>query len=132
MSSHINSRTTEGIRVVVRTLYLAEKSSPRHQYYVFGYLVEITNQSTERVQLMSREWHITDGFGNKKVVEGEGVIGQQPVIDPGETYHYSSGSHFQSTVGKMTGYYYMTRLRDNQEIKVEIPPFVMEVPSLLN
>ncbi|MCB0841653.1 MAG: Co2+/Mg2+ efflux protein ApaG [Bacteroidetes bacterium] len=132
MSSFFNSKTTEDIRVMVRTHYLLEESSPKHQYYVFAYQVEITNQSPHMVQLISREWHIIDGFGQQRVVKGDGVIGKQPIIAPGETYCYSSGSHFESTIGKMEGYYFMQKLVNGQELKIEIPPFVMQVPFSQN
>ena len=132
MSFHTNSKVTEGIRVEVRTLYLREESSPRHHYYVFAYQIEITNESAHTVQLMSREWNIVDGLGDHRTVVGDGVIGKQPVIAPGETHSYTSGSHFQTSIGKMSGFYYMKRMMDNSDLKVEIPPFVMAVPFINN
>lgn len=132
MSSNLSSQVTEGIRVTVRTAYVEEDSCPKHDYYVFAYQVEIYNESPYHVQLVSREWHITDGLGLKRVVKGEGVVGKQPHLAPGETYRYVSGSHFQTTVGKMEGYYHMIRKIGGSKLKVEIPPFIMCVPHVNN
>ncbi|MEZ4777009.1 MAG: Co2+/Mg2+ efflux protein ApaG [Bacteroidia bacterium] len=132
MTSHVVSTVTEGIRVNVRTAYVREESSPKHQYFVFAYEVEIINESAYSVQLLSREWLITDGFGEKRTVKGEGVIGKQPVILPGETYKYVSGSHFYTAIGRMSGHYIMERQVDHSFIQVMIPPFTMIVPFVNN
>ena len=132
MFSEISSKVTDGIRVNIRTTYVKDESSPKHHYYVFAYQVEIINESPYEVQLVSREWHILDGYGNTRVVEGEGVVGKKPLISPGETHQYISGSHFQTPVGKMSGYYHMIRSMDQAAIKVEIPPFTMISPFLHN
>ena len=132
MASQIVSTITEGIRVNVRTAYVKDESSPKHQYFVFAYEIEIINESLYKVQLLSREWHITDGYGFKRMVKGEGVIGKKPVISPGETHQYVSGSHFKTPIGKMNGHYIMEREIDGQLIKVNIPPFTMIVPFLDN
>lgn len=116
----------------VRTVYVKDESSPKHQYFVFAYEIEIVNESLYKVQLLSREWHITDGYGFKRKVKGEGVIGKKPVISPGETHQYVSGSHFKTPVGKMSGHYIMERKIDGELIKVNIPPFTMIVPFLDN
>lgn len=128
MSSEIASRITEGIRVNIRTAYVEDESSPKHRYYVYAYQVEIINESDSHVQLLSREWHIVDGYGKKQIVEGDGVVGKQPHLAPGETYKYVSGTHFQTTIGKMFGHYTMQRKVDNTTFKVDIPPFVMVFP----
>lgn len=130
--SDLPSLITEGIRVSVRTTYSKGNSSPDHQHFVFTYQVEITNESSVGVQLISREWHITDGYGDKRVVKGDGVIGKQPLIAPGETYRYVSGCHFQTMVGHMSGHYNMLRQIDQTFLKVKIPPFTMLVPHLNN
>ncbi|MFK7921131.1 MAG: Co2+/Mg2+ efflux protein ApaG [Bacteroidia bacterium] len=131
MESKLSSKTTSGIRVNVRSAYIRDESSPKHHYYVFAYQVEIINESAQSVQLISREWHITDGIGVKRIVQGEGVIGKQPHIAPGETHRYVSGCHFQTSVGKMEGHYNMLR-QDGSNLKVQIPPFTMLVPHLNN
>lgn len=132
MFSQLSSVVTEGIRVSVRSRYLEQESSPKHMYFFFAYKVTIVNESPYRVKLMSRKWHITDGYGGKRVVEGDGVIGQQPVLEPGESHEYVSGCDFNSPMGQMSGFYTMVREIDDQEFKVKIPKFLMTVPWLLN
>ncbi len=132
MTSNLSSKVTEGIRVNVRTTYIRDESSPKHHYYVFAYQVEIVNESPYLVQLLSREWHIVNGYGHKRLVRGTGVIGKQPHIAPGEMHRYVSGSHFSSPIGKMCGSYTMKRSVDSSTFQVEIPPFVMMVPYINN
>lgn len=132
MSSNLSSQVTEGIRVNVRTVYVPDESSPKHHYYVFAYQVEIINESAYTVQLRSREWFITDGYGHKRHVEGAGVVGKQPFIAPGELHRYVSGCHFNTPIGRMEGYYLMERQMDYLTFPVEIPPFTLTVPHLQN
>lgn len=132
MFSEITSTVTEGVRVSVRTAYVKEQSSPHLDHFVFAYKVQIVNESPYRVQLLRRKWIITDGIGRKRSVSGEGVIGKQPVLEPGESHEYISGCDFQTPIGQMRGYYYMERAMDDEEIKVKIPRFTMVVPYLLN
>ena len=132
MTSDLSSQITEGIRVTVRTSYVQDESSPKHLYFVFAYKVEITNESPYSVQLLEREWNIVDGVGERRFVQGEGVIGKQPVIEPGQTHRYISGCHFPTPIGKMSGFYIMERQIDKSRFRVEIPPFVMLVPFLEN
>ena len=132
MVSPIFSSVTQGIRVSVRSVYSPDESSPRHNYFVFAYQVEITNESAFPVKLHRREWHIVDGMGSHRLVEGEGVVGQKPIMQPGESYQYVSGSHFLTPIGKMEGHYTMLRKIDGASIDVQIPPFVMVVPYLYN
>lgn len=131
MESQLSSKVTSGIRVNVRSAYIRDESSPKHHYYVFAYQVEIINESSQAVKLISREWHITDGIGIKRTVKGEGVVGKQPHISPGETHRYVSGCHFQTSIGKMEGHYNMLK-PDGSYLKVHIPPFTMTVPYLNN
>jgi ApaG protein len=132
MASQLSSIVTEGIRVNVRSVYVKDESSPKHRYYVFAYQVEIINESAYDVQLLHREWHIVDGVGSHRSVEGEGVVGKQPFISPGQKHAYVSGSHFQTPIGKMSGYYLMERQIDGARLRIKIPPFVMMVPFLNN
>lgn len=132
MASELSSTVTEGIRVNVRTAYVKDESSPKHNYFVFAYQVEIINESAYHVQLVSREWHITDSTGNRRMVQGDGVVGKQPNLAPGQKYQYVSGSHFLTPIGKMEGHYTMLRKIDGVRIEVQIPPFVMVVPYLYN
>lgn len=131
MFSDANTTVTEGVRVDVRTAWLRERSSPQFGHFVFAYKVRITNESSERVQLLRRKWLITDAVGQKREVSGDGVVGRQPVLHPGEFHEYISGCDFITPVGQMKGYYYMQR-SDGSELRVEIPEFTMVVPHLLN
>ena len=132
MNPRVVSCVTEGIRVNVRTNYVSEESSPRHRFYYFTYRVEIINESPYDVQLLGRKWLIVDGMGEYRAVQGEGVVGKQPHLSPGTTHYYTSGVHFRTPVGRMSGYYTMVRQVDMESLKVQIPPFVMEVPYMQN
>ena len=132
MFSGLSSKTTEGIKVNVATTYLREESSPKHSHYVFAYKVEIINESPYSVRLNSRKWVITDALGKKRIVEGEGVVGKQPILEPGESHEYISGCNFPTPAGKMSGHYLMERIVDGSVIRVKIPSFTMVLPGLLN
>ncbi len=132
MPSNLASKVTNGIRVDVRTRYVEDESSPKHSYFVFNYEVEITNESLVEAQLLSRIWRIVDGLGQSRTVEGEGVVGKQPVLAPGDSHKYKSGSHFSTAVGMMTGQYRMRRTSDGQEFWIDIPAFTLQIPYLDN
>lgn len=132
MFSEAISTTTEGVRVEVQTTWMQTRSNPLLGHFVFAYKVCITNESPYVVQLLRRRWIITDGFGEKRHVSGEGVIGEQPVLHPGESHEYISGCNFTTPEGQMKGHYVMLREVDGEEFKVRIPRFQMFVPYLLN
>lgn len=132
MSSNPASSVTNGIRVNVLTSYVEDESSPKHSYFVFLYQVEICNESDREVQLLSRKWVIVDGLGQKRIVEGDGVVGKQPLLAPGESHKYVSGSHFSTQVGMMTGQYKMRDISSGAEFWVEIPAFTMQIPHISN
>lgn len=119
------SLTTNGISISVETNFLPEKSKPEQNYYVYVYFVTITNNSSDPVQLLSRHWMICDGYANKHEVKGEGVIGQQPVLKPGEFHSYQSWSPLPTKLGKMEGSYTMQNLNTDVLFKVTIPPFIL-------
>jgi len=123
---------TEGIRVSVRSAYQINRSSPQEHYYLFAYEVEIHNASEATVQLLRREWNIYDGVGTHREVKGDGVIGKQPVIEPGQTHKYVSFCDFATMAGTMNGYYDMHRFSDDKEIRIKIPEFEMIVPFIFN
>ena len=123
---------TEGIRVSVRSKFVPEESSARHMHFVFAYEIEISNESNDTVQLLKRTWHIIDGLGQKRKVHGDGVIGQQPVLKPGESHRYMSGCHFHTPIGRMDGFYHMIRLPKEEPFDVKIPAFSMILPGLNN
>jgi ApaG protein len=124
--------TTQGITVKVETFYEEEHSRPREQKYIFAYRITIENHSGETVQLLRRYWQIQDSSGWSREVEGEGVIGQQPVLEPGESHQYISWCPISTDIGKMSGYYTMIRSADLEEFIVRIPDFKLISPYKLN
>lgn len=117
------------IEVQVATRFLPESST--HQQFAFAYHITISNRGEEGVQLLSRYWLITDGNGKKMEVAGDGVVGKQPVIMPGESYRYSSGAVLDTPVGTMQGFYTMEKL-DGGQFNAPIPLFSLAVPNLVN
>src|SRR5262245_38724970 len=101
------SRTTRGICVTVRSFYLADQSEPDEGRYVWAYRIRIENQGRETVQLLRRTWHITDARGRTQRVQGAGVVGQQPMLEPGESFEYTSGTPLETPSGFMFGAYHM-------------------------
>lgn len=116
---------TEGIQVSVEVTYQAEFSSPLQHHYVFTYKVTIENKSQQTVQLLRRKWQISDAAENLKIVEGDGVVGQQPILEPGESHTYVSGCNLKSGLGKMKGVYLMEKLFDGKKFEVVVPEFQM-------
>ncbi len=130
--SIMGTTTTQGVKVTVTTNYLPDYSSPGQQHYVFAYKINIQNNSEFTVKLLRRHWYIHDSNGVVREVEGEGVVGQQPVLEPGESHEYVSGCNLKSGIGKMRGTYLMERLVDGKQFNVVIPEFVLIVPYKLN
>tara|TARA_Y100000590_G_C15523064_1_gene940140 strand:- start:508 stop:900 length:393 start_codon:yes stop_codon:yes gene_type:complete len=123
---------TKGIKVTVDTEYQQEYSNPVQKHYVFTYQITIENLSDKTIQLLSRHWDIIDLTFPKREVDGEGVVGKQPILEPGQMHQYVSGCNLKSGFGKMFGYYTMERLVDGKQFKVNIPKFEMVVPFKLN
>ncbi len=119
---------THDIQVTVFPEFLPERSDPENDRYVWAYTIEIANLGRLRVQLISRYWQITDGNGLVEEVRGLGVVGEQPVLNPGETFRYTSGCPLGTPSGIMTGSY---RLADDTEraFEVEIPAFSLDSPQ---
>jgi ApaG protein len=128
----MNTTTTQGVTVTVTTNYLPDYSSPGQEHYVFAYKIDIRNDSEYTVKLLRRHWHIYDANGVVREVEGEGVVGQQPVLEPSESHQYVSGCNLKTGLGKMRGTYQMERLADGREFTVIIPEFTLVVPYRLN
>lgn len=127
-----NTITTNGIEITVNTHYYAAQSNPIENQYFFVYEITITNKSEFTVQLLKRHWEITDALGIQRMVDGEGVVGEKPTIEPNEQFKYNSGCDFTTDTGKMKGHYKMLRLVDNIEFDVTIPEFIMTLPAKLN
>lgn len=123
--------TTRGIRIEVQSKYLAERSSPRDEQYLFAYQVRISNVGTETAQLLSREWVITSAEGDVEHVKGPGVVGEQPVLAPGGSFEYTSFCPLKTAVGSMHGTYQMVT-GDGDKFDARIAPFTLAVPNALN
>lgn len=123
---------TEGVRISVETEYQPEYSSPSQYHYVFTYRITIENGSENTLQLLRRHWYIHDANTILREVEGEGVVGQQPVLEPGQSHKYVSGCNLKSGIGKMRGTYLMERIVDGKTFNVVIPEFTMVVPFKYN
>jgi len=119
--------TTRGIRVSVVSEYAPERSQPADEQWFFLYTITITNTGRETVQLVSRHWIITDANGAVEEVKGPGVVGQQPVLEPGESFTYTSGCPLSTSFGKMEGTYQMTS-RSGEGFDVKIAPFTLSEP----
>lgn len=115
------SAVTEGIQVSVEVTYQTAFSNPHKHHYVFTYRVTIKNKSDHTYQLLRRRWEIFDTTEENKIVEGDGVVGLQPVLEPGESHTYVSGCNLKSGIGKMKGFYLMEKLNDGKKINVSIP-----------
>ena len=122
---------TEGVEVSVESFYLSDHSAPEDDRYVYAYRIRLQNRSPRTVQLLRRHWIITDGNGEVNEVKGEGVVGEQPVLEPGGEYEYTSGSHLKSPIGTMHGTYQMVT-KSGELFDVAIPCFSLEVPGVLN
>jgi ApaG protein len=120
--------TTFGITVTVSPAFLDERSAPDEGRWLFAYTVEIVNRSSETVQLRSRYWHITDGFGRVEEVRGPGVVGEQPVLGPGDSFTYTSGCPLGTPSGIMHGQFYM-EYEDGREFSIAVPAFSLDVPA---
>jgi ApaG protein len=121
-------RLTNGIRVAVRPAYLDDQSDPDADNYLWSYTVTIENKSAETVQLMSRYWHITDAEGRVKEIRGPGVVGAQPVLEPGQSFEYTSGCPLPTASGCMVGKYEMRRAASGEAFEADIPAFLLESP----
>ena len=116
----------------VETEYQQDYSNPVQKHFVFTYQITIENLSDKTIQLISRHWDIVDISFPKREVEGEGVVGKQPVLEPGQMHQYVSGCNLKSGMGRMSGYYLMERMIDGKRFRVNIPGFDMVVPFKLN
>ena len=119
---------TRGIRVLVDPAYLEEQSDPDANRFVWAYTIEIINEGSQTVQLKERYWQITDGMGKVEYVKGAGVVGEQPVLKPGDSFEYTSGCPLATNSGFMAGRY--TMLAESQErFDIDIPAFALDLPD---
>ncbi len=121
------SLTTHDITVTVQPEFLEDQSMPEERHFVWAYHVRIENRGMGRIRLRRRYWRITDSVGGVQEVEGDGVVGEQPVLGPGESFEYTSGTPLSTPSGIMGGAYFMES-DDGREIEVEIPTFSLDSP----
>jgi ApaG protein len=130
-ATETSTALTDGIRITVRSAYIADQSAPLSSRYVFSYTVRIANEGAEPARLMTRHWIITDGAGKVEEVRGPGVVGRQPALRPGEHFEYTSGCVLATARGEMRGTYQMHR-PDGRSFDAKIAPFLLALPHSLN
>ncbi len=126
------SKISEGVQISVETFYQADYSNPANHEFMFAYRISIENHNKFTVKLLRRQWYIFDSDGQNREVEGEGVVGEQPVIETGKQFQYVSGCNLRTEMGKMQGFYLMENLNTKNTFYVKIPSFEMIVPLKLN
>jgi ApaG protein len=120
-------KTTRHVSISVRPFYLADQSSPERNHFVWAYRVNIENKGGETVQLLNRHWRITDKLGRLQEVKGPGVVGEQPILKPGESFEYTSGCPLETPSGIMVGTYKMSA-SSGEKFLVDIPAFSLDSP----
>ena len=125
------SKKTKKINITVNPYFLDDQSEPEDQHFVWAYQVTIDNQSDEKVQLKNRYWKIIDSNGSEQEVRGEGVVGEQPILNPGEKFEYTSGTPLSTPSGFMEGYYEM-ETKNGNKFEASIPLFSLDAPTILN
>ncbi|CAG0948449.1 MAG: Co2+/Mg2+ efflux protein ApaG [Bacteroidetes bacterium] len=128
----IVTETTQGIRITVQARYLDEESKPSEGFFIFSYHIIIENNTPDAVQLLKRHWHIFDSSGEYNQVAGNGVVGEQPIIAPGEEYEYHSYCELTTPIGRMWGTYTFENKSDHRVIEAKIPEFHLEAPFVMN
>ena len=123
---------TKGIKISVETNYDGTMERNSTQQHVFSYFISIENKSSETVQLTDRFWIIYDTLNNTEIVEGEGVVGQTPILEPGDNYTYKSGCILTSSIGAMRGFFKMKNIENQENFKVTIPTFQLTTKPLSN
>ncbi len=126
------TQTTQGVKISVESFFQQDYSNPVNFEFMFAYRITIENTSPHAVKLLKRHWHIFDSIGEFKEVEGVGVVGKQPLLQPGEYHQYISGCSLKSEIGRMSGDYLMQRVDDGKLFRVIIPEFELVAPLKLN
>jgi ApaG protein len=126
------SQITYGVEVIVQTMYQEGYSVPEEHAYVFAYKIQISNHNNFTVQLLSRKWIITNSVGEVEIIEGEGVVGRQPILYRGDSHEYVSGCNLATPFGVMEGIYYFENKITHEIFEVNIPMFNLEAPFNLN
>ncbi|MEO6584568.1 MAG: Co2+/Mg2+ efflux protein ApaG [Ferruginibacter sp.] len=126
------SKISKGVKVSVETYYQPEYSNPLNSEFMFAYKINIENNNDFPIKLISRHWFIYDSNGSMREVQGDGVVGNQPVIAPGNGYHYVSGCNLRSEIGKMNGEYMIENVHNRKNFQVAIPSFDLVAPFKMN
>lgn len=124
--------TTAGVQISVRTYFRPDLSDMSDRSFFFNYVIEIENTNNFDIQLMTREWYIFDSLSDARYVSGEGVIGEQPLLKPGERFTYTSGCDLNSEIGMMKGFYTFRNLLDGELFQAFVPTFRLEQPGKMN
>ena len=132
MKSLVSSLITNGIKISVQTLFLSDQSSAEKDVYVFAYKITIQNLTDKTIRLIKRKWLIINAYGEHSVVMGEGVVGQQPVLQPDQIHRYMSGCVFKTPIGKMEGFYTMVDINTQEEFQATVPAFILEANTVHN
>jgi len=122
------SAVTRGIRITVRSFYLEDQSKPEEGKFVWAYRIRIANEGAEVVQLLRRSWNVVNARGGTQRIVGDGVVGKQPTIQPGESFEYTSGTPLDTPSGFMRGLYHMVVPASGESFDVEIPAFSLDSP----
>lgn len=117
---------THNIKVSVQTFYKPEYSKPNHRHFVHAYKISIENNAVYPIQVITRHWLIFDSTEQIKKVDGEGVVGEKPIIEPGETFEYVSGCHLKSELGYMRGFYTVVNIVTKEKFTIAIPQFTLQ------
>ncbi|MBS1746859.1 MAG: Co2+/Mg2+ efflux protein ApaG [Bacteroidetes bacterium] len=128
----MNSKISEGVEISVECFYQSDYSNPANNEFMFAYRITIENHNNYSVKLLRRHWKIFDSNGEYRDVEGEGVVGVQPVLQSGKQFQYVSGCNLRSEMGRMFGIYEMENLKTKTEFEVNIPPFDLIAPLKMN
>ena len=128
----MTTQITSGVKISVESTYQSEYSNPENEHFMFAYRITIENVSEYTIQLVRRHWNIFDSIGVSKQVDGDGVVGEQPILAPGDQHQYVSGCNLKSEMGFMEGYYEMIRELDNSIFHVSIPRFNLIASYRLN
>ena len=126
------SKISEGVEISVESFYQADYSNPANNEFMFAYRITIENHNDFSIKLLRRNWHIFDSNGQYRDVEGEGVVGVQPILQSGKQFHYVSGCNLKSEMGRMSGIYEMENQDNKSVFHVKIPPFDLMAPLKMN
>jgi Uncharacterized protein affecting Mg2+/Co2+ transport len=123
---------SEGVQITVETFYQSEYSNPVNSEFMFAYRITIENCNAFTIKLLQRHWYVFDSRGDYREVDGEGVVGVQPILKANEKFVYVSGCNLRTEIGRMEGYYLMENQNSKEQFKVKIPAFEMVVPNKMN